>query len=67
MNKKAIYTSPLTTLTVVEMEGQICGASADIKNLEDKTIGQINEQGVDSGFMTGGSFENDWNQSSSTL
>lgn len=63
MNKKAIYTSPLTTLTVVEMEGQICGASAEIKNPEDKTIGQIKEQGVDSGFMTDGSFADDWNQS----
>lgn len=62
MKKKTIYTSPLTTLTVVEMEGQICGASSEVKNPEDGTIGQIKGQGVDSGFMTGGSFENDWSE-----
>lgn len=62
MNKKQIYSTPSTTLTTVVMEGQICSGSAEVKNPEDKTIGRINDQNVDSDFMTGGSFENDWQQ-----
>ena len=50
MNKKAIYTSPLTTLTVVEMEGQICGASAEVRNPEDDLNGKIENQSINADF-----------------
>ncbi len=49
MNKKAIYTSPLTTLTVVEMEGQICGASSEVRNPEGPQ-GEIENQGINTDF-----------------
>ncbi len=49
MNKKAIYTSPMTTLTVVEMEGQICGASSEVRN-PNEPQGKIEDQGINTDF-----------------
>lgn len=49
MKKKTIYTSPLTTLTVVEMEGQICGASSEVRN-PDADNGRIDKQQINTGF-----------------
>lgn len=61
MNKKAIYTSPLTTLTVVEMEGQICGASSEVRN-PDTTNGRINDQKFNTGFDCDFGGGDDWTQ-----
>ncbi len=59
MKKKAIYTSPLTTLTVVEMEGQICGASAEIRN-PDTDYGRIEDQKINIGFDSDFGGGDDW-------
>lgn len=50
MNKKQIYSTPSTTLTTVEMEGQICSASSEVRNPDDATNGRIENQGINSEF-----------------
>lgn len=50
MNKKQIYSAPSTTLTTVEMEGQICSASSEVRNPDDDTNGRIENQGINSEF-----------------
>ena len=59
MNKKAIYTSPLTTLTVVEMEGQICGASSEVRN-PNTDNGRIDDQKINTGFDSDFGGGNEW-------
>lgn len=49
MDKKTFYTSPQTTLTVVEMEGQICGASTEVRN-PNAPQGRIENQGINTDF-----------------
>lgn len=50
MKKMLIYTSPSTTLTTVEMEGQICSGSSEVRNPDDATNGRIDNQGINSEF-----------------
>lgn len=61
MNKKAIYTSPLTTLTVVEMEGQICGASSEVRN-PNTDNGRIDDQKINTGFDRDFGGGDEWTQ-----
>jgi len=61
MNKKAIYTSPQTTLTVVEMEGQICGASSEVRN-PNTDNGRIDDQKINTGFSSDFGGGDEWQQ-----
>ena len=61
MKMKKEYETPLLSVCRIEMESGFCSASAEVKN-PDSELGRINEQNVESGFMSGGSFTDDWIQ-----
>lgn len=61
MNKKQIYNAPSTTLTTVEMEGQICSASSEIRN-PDAANGRIDDQTINSGFNSDFGGDDEWIQ-----
>lgn len=47
--KKNVYEAPVTERFLVEMEGAICGASADVQN-PDSNTGRIENHQVNDGF-----------------
>ena len=61
MNKKQIYSTPLTTLTTVVMEGQICSGSSEVRN-PDAANGRIDDQAINTGFASDFGGDDEWNQ-----
>ena len=56
MNKtmKKVYETPFTSHVRVEMESQLCKASSEVTNPDNKDVGRIDEQQTNTDF--GGDF-----------
>lgn len=61
MKKRQVYTAPSTILTTVEMEGQICSASSQVRN-PDAANGRIDDQAINIGFDSNFGGDTDWIQ-----
>lgn len=56
--KKIAYEAPVTQRFLVEMEGAICGASAEVRN-PNTNNGRIDDQEINTGFDAN-NFQSSW-------